>query len=154
TGYPLVRQARDMVCSGELGEVQAVRVFYLQGTLRRQRTPEQQRRFAWKTDPGRAGISGCFGAIAVHASNLGRFVTGLLPAQIACVLERFEPGGTLDDYGVAAIRFENGALGTITASRISHGRENGLRIEVDGTKASLEWHQEEPNKMLFRANVQ
>jgi predicted dehydrogenase len=154
TGYPLVRQARDMVRSGELGEVQAVRVVYLQGTLRRQRTPEQQRRFAWKTDPARAGLSGCFGDIGVHAYNLGRFITGLLPEQISCLLERFEPGGTLDDYGVAAVRFENGALGTITASRISHGRENGLRIEVDGTEGSLEWHQEEPNRMLHRVNGQ
>jgi predicted dehydrogenase len=154
TGYPLVRQARDMVRSGELGEVQAVRVFYLQGTLRRQRTPEQQRRFAWKTDPARAGLSGCFGDIGVHAYNLGRFVTGLLPEQISCLLERFEPGGTLDDYGVAVIRFENGALGTITASRISHGRENGLRIEADGTRGALEWHQEEPNRLLYRVNGQ
>jgi predicted dehydrogenase len=154
TGYPLVRQARDMVRSGDLGEVQAVRVLYLQGTLRRQRTPEQQRRFAWKTDPARAGVSGCFGDIGIHAYNLGRFVTGLLPEAISCLLERFEPGGALDDYGVAALRFQNGGLGTITASRISHGRENGLRIEVDGTRGSLEWHQEEPNRLLFRANGQ
>ena len=154
TGYPLVRQARDMVRAGDLGEVQAVRVLYLQGTLRRQRTPEQQRRFAWKTDPARAGISGCFGDIGIHAYNLARFVTGLLPDDISCLLTTFEPVSSLDDYGVAAIRFQNGGLGTITASRISHGRENGLRIEVDGTKGSLEWYQEEPNRMLFRVNGQ
>jgi predicted dehydrogenase len=152
TGYPLARQARDMTRGGDLGAVQAVRVHYLQGTLRRQRTPEQQGRFAWKTDPARAGASGCFGDIGVHAYNLGRFITGLLPDRISCLLETFERGGALDDYGVAAIRFRNGALGTITASRISHGRENGLRIEVDGTKGSLEWHQEEPNRLLFRVN--
>jgi predicted dehydrogenase len=151
TGYPLVRQARDMVRSGELGEVNAVRTCYLQGSLRRQRTPEQQQRFAWKTDPARAGSSGCFGDIGVHAYNLTRFITGLLPERVSCLLERFERGA-LDDYGVAALHYGTGGLGTITASRISHGRENGLRVEVDGTRGSLAWHQEEPNKLLVRAN--
>jgi predicted dehydrogenase len=153
TGYPLVRQARDMVRSGDLGEVQAVRTFYLQGTLRRQRTPEQQRRFAWKTDPARAGISGCFGDIGIHAYNLTAFITGSVPRQVSCVLKRFE-GGALDDYGIAALRYASGGLGTITASRISHGRENGLRIEIDGTKGSLEWFQEEPNRLVYRVNGQ
>ena len=150
TGYPLVRQAREMVLSGELGEVQAVRVWYLQGSLRRQRTPEQQRRFAWKTDPARAGASGCFGDIGIHAYNLTRFITGLLPESVSCLLHSFE-GGPLDDYGTAVLRFRT-ALGTLTASRISHGRENDLGIEIDGTRAALRWRQEEPNQMLLRAN--
>jgi predicted dehydrogenase len=154
TGYPLVRQARDMVRSGDLGEVNAVRLHYLQGSLRRQRTPEQQKRFAWKTDPARAGMSGCFGDIGVHAYNLARFVTGLVPERIRCHLRTFAGVGPLDDYGTAVVQFENGALGTLTASRISHGRENGLRIEIDGTRGSLEWHQEEPNRLCWRANGQ
>src|SRR5262249_36904278 len=99
TGYPLVRQARDMVHAGELGEVNAVRACSLQGSLRWQRTPEQQRRFAWKSDPARAGASGCFGDIGIHAYNLVRFVTGLPPEQVACLLHTFEPAGRLDDYG-------------------------------------------------------
>jgi predicted dehydrogenase len=151
TGYPLVRQARELVQAGELGEVQAVRVWYLQGTLRRERTAEQQRRFAWKTDPARAGASGCFGDIGIHAFNLARFITGLLPREVRCLLESFT-GGVLDDYGSAILRFHGGALGTLTASRISHGRENDLGIEVDGTRAALSWRQEEPNQMLLRAN--
>jgi predicted dehydrogenase len=154
TGYPLVRQARDMIRGGELGEIHAIRACYLQGSLYRQRTLEQQRRFAWKTDPGRAGISGCFGDIGSHAYNLLRFVTGLVPAQVSCQLRIFHPEGRLDDYGTALLRFENGALGTITASRVSQGRENDLWIEIDGTSGSLEWHQEEPNKMLLRVNGQ
>src|SRR4051812_29671914 len=154
TGYPLVRQAREMARSGELGEINAVRAAYLQGSLRKQRTPEQQRRFAWKTDPARAGASGCFGDIGIHAYNLVRFTTGLPPDQLSCHLRTFEPNGRLDDYGVAALRFRDGALGTVTASRISHGRENDLWVEVDGTKASLEWHQEEPNKMWVKVNGQ
>ena len=156
TGYPLVRQARDMVQAGELGEINAVRAFYIQGWLR---TPAGAGRHAekqagWRTDPKRSGAAGCFGDIGTHAYNLGRFITGLLPDQVSCLLKTFEPGRELDDYGTAVIRYENGALGTVTASQISHGRENDLWIEIDGTKASLEWHQEEPNKMLFRVNGQ
>jgi predicted dehydrogenase len=151
TGYPLVRQARELVKTGELGEVQAVRVWYLQGSLHRRRTPEQQRRFAWKTDPARAGASGCFGDIGIHAFNLARFITRLLPEEVSCVLESYM-GGPLDDYGCARLRCQGGALGTLTASRISHGRENDLGIEVDGTRAALCWRQEEPNAMLLRVN--
>jgi predicted dehydrogenase len=154
TGYPLVRQARDMIRAGEIGEVNAVRTFYLQGTLRRQRTEQQQKRFAWKTDPARAGASGCFGDIGIHAYNLTRFITGLLPERLSCLLEIFEPGGRLDDYGTALVTYRNGALGTLTASRISHGRANDLRIEIDGTRGALEWHQEEPNRLLLRQNGQ
>jgi predicted dehydrogenase len=154
TGYPLVRQARDMVRSGELGEVNAIRAFYIQGWLRRRLEREGQKQAGWRTDPKKSGAAGCFGDIGTHAYNLGRFVTGLLPDQISCVLKVFEPGRELDDYGVAAIRYQNGALGTVTASQISHGRENDLRIEIDGIKGALEWHQEEPNKLLYRVNGQ
>jgi predicted dehydrogenase len=154
TGYPLVRQAREWIHSGELGEINAVRTVYLQGSARRQRTPEQQKRFTWKSDPARAGASGCFGDIGIHAYNLTRFITGLLPDRVSCILKTFEPVGPLDDYGTAVIEFQSGALGTITASRISHGRENGLRIEIDGTRGALEWHQEEPTRLIVRVNGQ
>jgi predicted dehydrogenase len=152
TGYPLVRQARDMVKAGELGEINAVRAFYIQGWLRTRLEKESQKQAAWRTDPAKSGAAGCFGDIGTHAYNLGRFITGLLPDQIACSLKVFEQGRALDDYGSAVIRYANGALGTVTASQISHGRENDLWIEVDGTKGALEWHQEEPNKLLVRRN--
>lgn len=152
TGYPLVRQARDMVHSGELGEINAVRAFYIQGWLRTRLETSGQKQADWRTDPKRSGIAGCFGDIGTHAYNLGRFITGLLPEQISCHLKTFESGRALDDYGAALIRYQGGALGTVTASQISHGRENDLWIEVDGTKGALEWHQEEPNKMTFRVN--
>ncbi len=154
TGYPLVRQARQMIASGELGEINAIRAFYIQGWLRTRLEAEDQKQAAWRTDPARSGAAGCFGDIATHAYNLGRYMTGLLPESISCHLQVFEKGRKLDDYGHAVIRFENGALGTVTASQISHGRENDLFIEIDGTKGSLEWHQEEPNKMLVRRNGQ
>jgi predicted dehydrogenase len=154
TGYPLVRQARQMVQSGELGEINAIRVFYIQGWLRTRLEAENQKQASWRTDPRRSGAAGCFGDIATHAYNLARYITGLRPDQVACNLKTFEAGRALDDYGAAIIKFQNGALGTVTASQISHGRENDLWIEVDGTKAALEWHQEEPNKMLVRKNGQ
>jgi predicted dehydrogenase len=154
TGYPLVRQAREMILSGELGEINAIRSFYIQGWLRTRLEAEGQKQAGWRTDPQRSGAAGCFGDIGTHAYNLGRFITGLLPSQVSCLLKTFEPGRPLDDYGVAAIRYNNGALGTVTASQISHGRENDLFIEVDGTRGALEWHQEEPNKLLVRVNGQ
>lgn len=152
TGNPLVRQARDMVRSGELGEIQAIRAFYIQGWLRTRLELQGQKQASWRTDPARSGAAGCFGDIGSHAYNLGRFITGLLPDRISCQLRIFEPGRQLDDYGTAMIQYQNGALGTITASQITHGRENDLWIEIDGTKASLEWHQEDPNKLWIRKN--
>jgi predicted dehydrogenase len=154
TGYPLVRQAREMILAGELGEIQAIRAFYIQGWLRTRLEQDNQKQAAWRTDPSKSGAAGCFGDIATHAYNLGRYMTGLLPAQISCHLKTFEPGRRLDDYGTAVIRYENGGLGTVTASQISHGRENDLFIEIDGTKGALQWRQEEPNVMTLRTNGQ
>jgi len=152
TGYPLVRQAREMIMSGELGEINAIRVCYIQGWLRTRLENDDQKQAAWRTDPKKSGAAGCFGDIGTHAYNLGRFMTGLLPEEISCQLKVFAEGRALDDYGTAIIRYGNGAIGTVTASQISHGRENDLFIEVDGTKGALEWHQEEPNKMIVRVN--
>lgn len=154
TGYPLVRQAREMILNGELGEIQAIRAFYIQGWLRTRLEDGGQKQASWRTDPTRSGAAGCFGDIATHAYNLARYMTGELPDSISCNLRTFEKGRKLDDYGTAVIRFANGGLGTVTASQISHGRENDMFIEIDGTKGSLEWHQEEPNKMLVRRNGQ
>ncbi|MFN5529645.1 MAG: Gfo/Idh/MocA family protein [Planctomycetaceae bacterium] len=152
TGYPLVRQARQMIQSGELGEIQAVRAFYIQGWLRSRLESEGQKQAAWRTDPAKSGSAGCFGDIATHAYNLARYMTGLLPDRVSANLKVFEPGRALDDYGHAVIRFQGGALGTVTASQISHGRENDLFIEIDGTKGALSWRQEEPNVMVVRRN--
>ena len=154
TGYPLVRQAREMALSGELGEIQAIRAEYIQGWLRTRLESEGQKQAAWRTDPTKSGAAGCFGDIGTHAYNLGRSMTGLLPEKISANLKIFVPSRPLDDYGHAVIRYENGALGTVTASQISHGRENDLRIQIDGTKASLEWHQENPNQLFVRRNGQ
>jgi predicted dehydrogenase len=154
TGYPLVRQARQMILSGDLGEINAVRSTYMQGWLRTRLETEDQKQARWRTDPAKSGAAGSFGDIGTHAYNLARFMTGLKADAVACNLKIFESGRKLDDYGHAVIRFENGALGTVTASQISHGRENDLAIEIDGTKGSLAWRQEEPNHMIVRRNGQ
>jgi predicted dehydrogenase len=154
TGYPLVRQAREMILAGELGDIQAIRAEYIQGWLRSRLESEGQKQATWRTDPKRSGVAGAFGDIGTHAYNLGRYMTGLMPGSISAHLTTFEPPRPLDDYGHAVIRYENGALGTVTVSQISHGRENDLRIQIDGTLASLEWRQEEPNRMLVRRNGQ
>jgi predicted dehydrogenase len=154
TGYPLIRHAREMILSGELGEIQAIRSSYIQGWLRSRLEDEGQKQAAWRTDPAKSGAAGAFGDIGTHAYNLARYMTGLLPEQVSCNLKAFEGGRVLDDYGHAVIRFDNGALGTITASQISHGRENDLSIEIDGTKGAVSWRQEEPNTLTVRRNGQ
>jgi predicted dehydrogenase len=152
TGYPLVRQAREMILGGELGEINAIRSNYIQGWLRDAIEKQDQKQASWRTDPAKSGAAGAFGDIATHAFNLARYMTGLLPAQISANLKTFVEGRKLDDYGHAVVRFQNGALGTVTASQISHGRENDMFIEIDGTKGALQWRQEEPNVMVIRRN--
>tara|TARA_B100000809_G_scaffold80844_1_gene79121 strand:+ start:1201 stop:2430 length:1230 start_codon:yes stop_codon:yes gene_type:complete len=152
TGYPLVRQAREMVQSGELGEIQAIRASYIQGWLRSRLELEDQKQAAWRTDPAKSGAAGCFGDIGTHAYNLGRFISGVLPEEVSCTLKIFAEGRQLDDYGTAVIKMENGGLSTVTASQITHGRENDVAIEIDGTEGAISWRQEEPNKMILREN--
>jgi predicted dehydrogenase len=152
TGYPLVRQARQMILSGELGEIQAIRANYIQGWLRTRLESEDQKQAAWRTDPTKSGVAGCFGDIATHAYNLGRYMTGEIPDTVSAHLRTFVEGRALDDYGTAVIKMQNGGLMTVTASQISHGRENDVSIEIDGTKGAIQWRQEEPNVMVVRAN--
>ncbi|HEY1065379.1 MAG TPA: Gfo/Idh/MocA family oxidoreductase, partial [Pirellulales bacterium] len=152
TGYPLVRMARELIASGELGEINAIRSFYIQGWLRDRLEESDQKQAAWRTDPAKSGAAGCFGDIATHAYNLQRYMTGLLPEKISAVLSTFAPGRKLDDYGNALIRYQNGAVGTVIASQISHGRENDISVEIDGTKGAIQWRQENPNELILRRN--
>ena len=152
TGYPMVRQVRDMIAAGELGEINAVRTQYIQGWLREKLEDDGQKQAAWRSDPKKSGAAGAFGDIATHAFNLARYMTGLMPDKVSCHLRSFVDGRVLDDYGTAMVTFENGALASVTASQISHGRENDLEIEIDGTKKAIKWRQEEPNTLLVREN--
>ena len=149
TGYPMIRQAREMIAGGEIGDILAVRSSYYQGWLNsfdQSVTPE---RGAWKSDPTKAG-SGSLGDIGTHAYNLLRFVTGLSVNKLAATLESLHPTRTLDDYGFVQLRLENGALGLITYSQMSHGRLNDFSLEIDGTQGALQWNQEDPNRLVLR----
>lgn len=110
TGHPLVRQAREMVLGGELGDIQAIRAYYVQGWLRTRLETGGQKQASWRTDPTKSGAAGCFGDIGTHAYNLGRFISGLLPDKVSCQLRTFEPGRQLDDYGAAIVTYQNGCL--------------------------------------------
>lgn len=149
-GYPLVRQARAMIQSGEIGEIQAVRANYITGSLRRMVPGELPTRGVWKTDPAKTGPSGTMGDIGIHAYHLIRYTTGLCPVEVSCNLKTLHPVRPLDDYGHASIRFRDNALGMITVSQVTHGRLNDFSLEIDGTTGSLVWRQEEPNELILR----
>jgi len=146
TGYPLMRQAREMVASGRLGKIRVVQAEYPQDWL----TEEVHNKQAeWRTDPERSGAGGCIGDIGTHAYNLARFVTGLETEALSADLTSFVPGRQLDDNVNIMLRFKGGAKGMLWASQIAVGNENGLRLRIYGEKGGLEWVQAEPNKMWF-----
>lgn len=149
TGYPLVKEARDLVQSGKLGTVLKVVAEYTQGWLLDPIEAEGQKQAAWRTDPSRAGGSGCLGDIGTHAENLGRYITGLEIESICAEFTTFIPGRRLEDDANLLIRYKGGAKGILNASQISCGEENGLRIRVYGTLGSLAWNQESPNELFL-----
>ncbi len=148
TGYPIVRQMREMVRAGELGDIRLVAAEYLQDWLADETGPENKQA-DWRVDPARSGIAGCMGDIGTHAENLVHFVTGLEMTSLAANLDSFVPGRKLDDNGFVWFGAEGGAKGSIWASQVMVGRENGLSIRICGTKGTIEWHQENPNEMFF-----
>ena len=145
SGYPMVKQARHLVQTGALGTLRKVIVEYPQGWLSERIETDGQKQAAWRTDPARSGISGCIGDIGSHCEQLMSYITGLELESICADLTTFAPGRLLDDNGDILLRFKGGARGILTASQISTGQENSLRIRVWGTKGGLEWAQEEPN---------
>ena len=149
TGYPMVRQAREMALVGELGTIRVVQVEYVQDWLTTKLEDTGQKQAAWRVDPARAGAGGCLGDIGTHAYNLVGFVTGLLVRELAADLSRFVPGRRLDDNVHMLLRFENGARGMLWGSQVAPGNENGLRLRVYGEKGGLEWSQEHPNQLRF-----
>lgn len=148
TGYPMVREARELVAKGVIGEVRKVIVEYNQGWLATNLEATGQKQADWRTDPARSGLAGAIGDIGSHAENLVATVTGLELDSICADLTAFVPGRRLDDDGNALLRFSNGARGVLIASQIEVGCENDLRLRVFGTQGTLTWHQEEPNRLL------
>jgi len=154
SGYPLVRQAREMIAARELGQVHAARVAYLQGGLWGIEPGQPAARAAWKADPAKAGPSGTLADIGTHAFHLLRFTTGLRPQTVSATLARFHTARPLDDYGHVVLRCGSGELATITVSQVTHGRLNDLSLQVDGNRGSLEWRQIEPDRLVVRRHNQ
>jgi len=149
TGYPLVRQAREMVRAGELGDIRVVQVEYPQDWLTEPLEQTGQKQADWRTDPARSGAGGCIGDIGTHAYNLADFVTGIPVSEIFAELTTFVPGRRLDDNVQIMLRYANGARGALWASQVAPGNENGLQLRVYGTKGGLHWRQDSPNAMFF-----
>lgn len=145
TGYPMIRQAAAMARSGALGEIRLVQVEYAQDWLAEPIEAEGQKQADWRTDPARTGAGGSTGDIGTHAFNLAAFVTGLELDALAADLQSFVPGRRVDDNGHVLMRYKGGARGMLWCSQVATGCENGLRLRVFGTKASIDWMQEEPN---------
>ncbi len=150
TGYPAVRQARYLVQQGEIGTIRKVLVEYVQDWLIDAQEKTNNKQAEWRTDPQRSGIAGAVGDIGTHAENLLAFITGLKIAALSADLTTFVAGRQLDDDANILLRLENGGKGFLTCSQIAAGEENNLTIRIYGTKAGLEWHQMEPNTLLFK----
>ena len=149
TGYPMIRQARAMVASGELGEIRLVQVEYPQDWLTEAVEQTGQKQAAWRTDPKRSGAGGCIGDIGTHAYNLAAFVSGLKLEALLAQLTSFVPGRALDDDCQIMLRYRGGARGSLWASQVAVGHENGLKLRVYGTKGGIEWVQADPNYLWF-----
>jgi len=149
TGYPMVRHARAMVATGELGDIRVVQVEYAQDWLAEPLEQTGQKQADWRTDPARSGAGGCIGDIGTHAYNLADFITGIPVIELSAELTTFVAGRRLDDDTHIRLHYANGAKGTLWASQVAVGNENELRIRIYGTKGGIAWSQENPNDLQF-----
>ena len=145
TGYPMVRQAKSMVDAGSLGDIRLVQVEYAQDWLAEPLENSGQKQADWRTDPAKSGAGGSTGDIGTHAFNLANFVSGLTLESLAADLQSFVPGRRVDDNAHVMMRYHGGARGMLWCSQVASGCENGLRLRIYGTKAGIEWAQEDPN---------
>jgi len=149
TGYPMVRQAREMIAAGDLGEIRLTQVEYAQDWLSTKLEDEGQKQAAWRSDPNQSGAGGSTGDIGTHAFNLACFMSGLEVDTIAADLDSFVPGRVLDDNAHVMIRWKGGAKGTLWSSQVAPGNENALKIRIYGSKGGIEWAQEDPNYLWY-----
>ena len=149
TGYPMVRQAREMVAAGKLGKLRLVHVEYVQDWLSTPLEQTGQKQAEWRTDPARSGAGGAVGDIGTHAFNLASFVSGLELESLAADVSTFVEGRRLDDNVHVLLRFAGGAKGMLWASQVAPGNENALRLRLYGEKGGLDWAQENPNELWF-----
>ncbi len=149
SGYPMIRQARQMIARGALGRIRVVQGEYAQEWLSENLEASGQKQAAWRTDPARSGAGGCVGDIGTHVYHLMAFVTGLEPAAICADLATFVGQRKLDDNAHLLLRFKGGAKGMIWASQVAVGCENGLQLRVFGERGGIAWRQENPNELIF-----
>ena len=149
TGYPMVRQARQMIAEGAIGKVRVVQAEYPQDWLTKPLEGEGVKQAEWRTDPARSGVGGCVGDIGTHAYNLAAFVTGLELESLACDLDSFVEGRRVDDNVHVMLRYAGGAKGMLWSSQVAPGNENGLKLRVYGEDGGLEWTQADPNYLWF-----
>ena len=149
TGYPMVRQAREMVAAGELGPLRLVQAEYVQDWLTTSVEESGNKQAGWRTDPARSGAAGAVGDIGTHAFNLAEFVSGAEIEQVAADLSSSMSTRALDDNAQMLLRLSGGARGGLWCSQVAPGNENNLRLRVYGSKAGLDWSQENPNALLL-----
>ncbi|WP_200832649.1 Gfo/Idh/MocA family protein [Candidatus Halocynthiibacter alkanivorans] len=149
TGFPMIRQAREMIAAGELGALRVVQAEYAQDWLTEAQEDQGNQQAQWRTDPARSGAGGCIGDIGTHAFNLLSFVTGLQVDTLSADLQSFVAGRRLDDNAHVMLRFLGGARGMLWSSQVAPGNENGLRLRIYGAKGGLEWAQEDPNYLWY-----
>ncbi len=149
TGYPMVKEARELVRTGKLGKILKIVAEYPQGWLLDKIEADGQKQAAWRADPKKAGASCCVGDIGTHAENLGRYITGLQIDEVCAEFTSFIPGRKLEDDANMLLRYKGGAKGVLHCSQISCGEENNLNIRVYGTLGALAWQQEHPNELKF-----
>lgn len=149
-GYPMVKQAREIIKNGQLGNIRKIYVEYIQGWLNQPSEKEGNAQAAWRTDPKKSGPSGCMGDIGTHAINLAEYVSGLETTELCAMLNTVVEGRQLDDDGMVLLKFNNGATGMLAATQIAAGEENNLTLRIYGEKGGLEWHQMEPNTLIVK----
>ncbi len=150
TGYPMVKEAREMVASGKIGKVRKVFVEYPQGWLSTLLEKTGNAQASWRTDPKRSGAGGAIGDIGTHAANLAEYITGGKITELCAMLNATVKGRHIDDDSSMLLRFDNGASGVLLATQVAAGEENNLNIRVYGEKGGLEWRQEEPNTLVVK----
>lgn len=150
SGYPMIKQAKQMIEEGKIGKVWKVYVEYPQGWLYKLLETEDNKQAEWRTDPKRNGLAGCMGDIGTHAFHLAEYVSGLKMEKLCADLYIKVKGRPIDDDGVVLMRFDNGASGVLMASQTDTGLENNLKIRVFGDKGGIEWQQEDNNSLIVR----
>ncbi|HEY8512729.1 MAG TPA: Gfo/Idh/MocA family oxidoreductase [Cyclobacteriaceae bacterium] len=150
TGYPMVKEARNIVASGKLGKIRKVYSEYPQGWLSTMLEKTGNQQASWRTDPKQSGAGGAIGDIGTHAANLAEYITGARITEICAMLNIMVKGRKIDDDSSMLLKFDNGASGMLMATQVAAGEENNLNIRVYGEKGGLEWHQEEPNTLILK----